>query len=117
MAVNCGFRRHFGDIPLWNISCFLVVIPHESIYPRGTDLVPMVSVPCVAAEAPSLRGGTRFRLNTGYHHPCPLVTRCYHAAPRGVPRRHPRGTDHGRRALDPGHGAVSALHHAGAPYP
>jgi hypothetical protein len=38
------------------------------------DLMPVVTVPCVAPETPLSREGDRFRLDTSPHRPYPLVT-------------------------------------------
>src|SRR3989454_824503 len=40
-----------------------------------------------------------------------LVTRCHHTVPRRMSRRPHRSADHPRGASDPGHRALSALHH------
>ena len=63
-------------------SC--VVLPSTSAYPCATTPMLRGHVLSVAPETASMQGGASFRLDTGYYHPFPFVTRCYAAAPRGV---------------------------------
>src|SRR5262249_48052685 len=73
-ALNTGFLALFGDMTLWNILAFCVVIPYISLYPCVTNLMLWGHVLSVAPETSSMEGGDRFHLDTSHDHPCPLVT-------------------------------------------
>src|SRR6266487_624070 len=75
------FLSPFGDMTLWNILASCVVLPYISPYSWVINLMLWVPIPYVAPETLSLRGGGRFRLDTGHYRPDPLVTRCHAAAP------------------------------------
>src|SRR5262244_4466573 len=79
-----GFLATFGDMPLWHILASCVVIPYISLPVCVTTLMLWGHRRSVAPEASSMSGGTRFHLDTSHHRPCPFITRCDRAAPRGV---------------------------------
>jgi hypothetical protein len=81
MANLRGFLPPFGDITLWNILAFCVVLPYISLYPCMTNWMLWGHILSVAQETASMEGGTRFRLNTGHYRPDSLVTGCHRAAP------------------------------------
>jgi hypothetical protein len=68
------FLATFGDIPFWHILASCLVIPYISSYPCVTTLMLWGHGRSVAPETSSIAGGARFRLNTSYHRPDPLVT-------------------------------------------
>jgi hypothetical protein len=84
IATQDGFMPTFGDMPLWNILASCLVIPYISSYPCVTTLMLGRHGRSVAPETASMTEGARFHLDTSHDHPCPLITRCHAATPRGV---------------------------------
>src|SRR4030095_7545184 len=76
-----GFLSPFGDMTLWNILAFCVVLPYISLYPCMTNWMLWGHILSVAPETASMEGGTRFRLSPGHSLPDSLVTGCHGAAP------------------------------------
>ena len=112
-----GFLSPFGDITLWNILVFGVVLPYISPYSRMTNRMLWGHILSVAPETSSMAGGACFHLDTSHNRPDAFVTGCHHAAPRGVCRRCHHGTDHSARALDPDQRPLSAVRHSSPAHP
>ena len=72
--VNSRFLSPFGDMTLWNILAFRMVIPYIYLCPCATNLRLWGYIFSVAPETSSIEGGDRFHLDISYDHPCPLVT-------------------------------------------
>ena len=68
------FLSPFGDMTLWNILAFRMVIPYIYLCPCATNLRLWGYIFSVAPETSSIEGGDRFHLDISYDHPCPLVT-------------------------------------------
>jgi hypothetical protein len=80
-SATIWFLSPFGDMTLWNILAFCVVLPYISLYPCMANWMLWGHILSVAPETASMEGGTRFRLNTGHYRPDSLVTGCHRAAP------------------------------------
>src|SRR5215510_10233411 len=95
-----GFMPTFGDIPLWHILASCLIIPYISSYPCVTTLMRGRHGRSVAPETASMTEGARFHLDTSHDHPCPLITRCHAAVPRGLRDGRHHGADHPTRAIN-----------------
>jgi len=73
-CASIRFLAPFGDMTLWNILAFCVVIPYISPYPRVTSLMLGGHIRSVAPKTFLMEGGDRFHLDTSHDRPCPLVT-------------------------------------------
>src|SRR5262249_37839831 len=102
---------------LWNIlaSCMVILYTHPYLY--TINLLLWAPGRSVASQPSSMAEGAHFRLDTSYHRPCPLITRCHAAAPRGLRDGRHHGADHPTRAINADPRPLSAVRYPSAAHP